>query len=141
MDQFTRSDASQVATVSDRTADYDAIRPDVWSHLRSAAASAPTSHDSYRILDSEILQPARGDRRARARGLLSPDRSTRRWSLAGRSEREPPSAPIALVGAAAAVAFLVVSTLFDVMSFPHCPYIFLFIAGFLAAAVKPPEEP
>ncbi len=31
--QFTRSDATAVPTVSDRASDYDAVRPDVWSHL------------------------------------------------------------------------------------------------------------
>ena len=49
--------------------------------------------------------------------------------------------------AAAAVCFIVVSTLFDVMSFPHVPYIFLWTAALLAVIVgqprpaPPPPEP
>jgi hypothetical protein len=49
--------------------------------------------------------------------------------------------PVALAVAAAAIAFLVVSTLFDAMSFPHCPYIFLWLAGLLIVAVAPEDEP
>jgi hypothetical protein len=50
--------------------------------------------------------------------------------------RHPTWAPIALAGAGAAVAFLVVATLFDVMSFPHAPYIFLCMAAMLAVILK-----
>ena len=55
VDQFTRSDAQAVGTVSDRTADYDAIRPDVWSHLAFGRGYGSYNHDTYRILDSEVL--------------------------------------------------------------------------------------
>ena len=54
-DQFTRSDATAVGTVSDRASDYDAIRPDVWSHLALGRGWGSYNHESYRILDSEIL--------------------------------------------------------------------------------------
>ena len=55
--QFTAPGATHVATVSDRTADYDAVRPDVWSHLPSAGATAAMTRLTYRVLDSEILGP------------------------------------------------------------------------------------
>ena len=48
-------------------------------------------------------------------------------------------APVALVGAAAAVAFLVGSTLYDVMSFPHAAYIFLYLAALVAVVVDAPS--
>jgi hypothetical protein len=51
-----------------------------------------------------------------------------------------PDAPVALAVAAAAVCFLVVSTLFDVMSFPHVPYIFLFMAAMLAVITASPRQ-
>ena len=54
-DQFTRSDAKAVPTVSDRASDYDAIRPDVWTHLAFGRGWGSYNHESYRILDSEIL--------------------------------------------------------------------------------------
>ena len=60
---------------------------------------------------------------------------------ARRSGRDSPDdAPVALAVAAAAVAFLVLSTLFDIMSFPHVPYIFLWLAGLLAMVVRSPDE-
>ena len=46
---------------------------------------------------------------------------------------------MALVGAAIAVAFLVLALLFDEMSFPHVPYIFLYMVG-LAAVVAARRE-
>jgi hypothetical protein len=53
--------------------------------------------------------------------------------------RDPVRSPVALAVAAAAVGFLVLSTLFDIMSFPHVPYIFLYLAGLLAVVVRPPD--
>jgi hypothetical protein len=55
--------------------------------------------------------------------------------------RSPDDSRVALAAAATAVSFLVISTLFDVMSFPHCPYILLWMAGLLAVVVtNPPAE-
>jgi hypothetical protein len=126
-----------VTTVSDRTADYDAIRPDVWSHLAFGRGYGSYEHTSYRVLDMELLRQlievgvigllayimlvvavvgvARGPIRARRRD----------------------DTPVALAVAAAAVCFLVVSTLFDVMSFPHVPYLFLWMAALLAVMCGP----
>ena len=42
--------------------------------------------------------------------------------------------------AASAVAFQVVSFLFDVSSFPHTPYIMMSLAGLLAAVVAGSKE-
>ncbi len=128
-----------VTTVSDRTADYDAIRPDLWTHLAFGRGYGSYEHTSYRILDMELLRQiievgvigliayafmaiaviavARGPIRARG-----------------------PDAPVALAVAASAVCFLVVSTLFDVMSFPHVPYIFLWMAAMLAVTTTPDRE-
>ena len=41
--------------MSDRASDYDAVRPDVWSHLAFGRGWGSYNHDDYRILDSEIL--------------------------------------------------------------------------------------
>jgi hypothetical protein len=128
-----------VTTVSDRTADYDGVRPDLWTHLAFGRGYGSYEHTSYRLLDMELLRQiievgvigllvyvlmsvtvvavARGPIRARG-----------------------PDAPVALAVAAAAVCFLVVSTLFDVMSFPHVPYIFLFMAAMLAVITASPRQ-
>jgi hypothetical protein len=129
-----------VATVSERTIDYDAIRPDVWTHLAFGRGWGTYDHVAYRILDSEILQ------RLIETGviglllyLLMPVAVvlTARRTIAA---RDTMWSSAALVGAAAAVSFIVVSALFDVMSFPHVPYIFLYLAGFAAVAVTARSE-
>ena len=45
-----------VSTVSDRTADYDAVRPDVWTHLAFGRGYGSYEHQSYRVLDMELLR-------------------------------------------------------------------------------------
>jgi hypothetical protein len=129
-----------VSTVSDRTADYDAIRPDVWSHLLFGRGYGSYDHTAYRILDSEILSRLVDSGIigllslvfmlvcivAGARGLIK--------------SRHPVWAPPALAVAAAAIAFLVLCFLFDVSSFPHTPYILLSLAGLLAVMLSEPAE-
>jgi hypothetical protein len=134
--QFTRSDATSVPTVSDRASDYDAIRPDVWSHILLGRGWGSYNHDSYRILDSEILL------RIIETGVLgllafilvgvSAVAASRKVIAA----RDPETAPIALVTALVAVAFLIAALLFDELSFPHATYIFLYMVG-LGTVVLP----
>ena len=136
-----QGDRLEVATVSDRTSDYDAVRPDLWTNLAAGRGFGTYEHTSYRILDMELLKRlVEGG----VLGLAAYIFMIVTIVMVARGpihRRHPIDAPVGLAGAAAAVAFLVASTLFDVMSFPHCPYIVLCMAGFLAAAVKPPEEP
>jgi hypothetical protein len=133
--QFSRPDRATVATTSDRTADYDAVRPDVWTHLLFGRGFGSYNHESYRILDSEILN------RTIETGVIglvaflgigiSVIVAARRTIAA----RDPHDAPLALIGTAAAVCFLVVSALFDVLGFPHATYIFLYLAGLVSVIV------
>ena len=46
-----------MATVSDRTADYDAVRPDLWTHILLGRGYGSYDPQTYRVLDSEILGP------------------------------------------------------------------------------------
>jgi hypothetical protein len=138
--QFTRSDRSAVPTVSDRAADYDAVRPDVWTHFAFGRGWGSYNHESYRILDSEILHRTV---EIGVLGLLTYVLMSVAVVVYARSTiaaRDSEWAPLALVGAAAAIAFLVCSTLYDVMSFPHGPYIFLYIAGLTAVVVRHPQR-
>jgi O-antigen ligase len=138
--QFTRSDRAAVPTVNDRASDYDAVRPDVWSHLAFGRGWGSYNHESYRILDSEILH------RLIEAGVLglaafvlvgvAVVASTR----ATIASRDPATAPIALIGASMAVGFLVLATLFDELSFPHGVYIFLYMAGLIAVVVERPRR-
>ena len=129
-----------VATVSDRTADYDAIRPDVWSHLLFGRGYGSYDHTSYRILDNEIL-----DRLVEigVLGLGAFVLMAGAVILSGRAgirSRDPVRAQVGLVGACAAAAFLTMAWLFDVLAFPHTPYIFLSLAALAAVAWRSPEE-
>jgi O-Antigen ligase len=131
-----------VATVSDRAVDYDAVRPDVWSHLAFGRGWGTYDRTNYRTLDSEILQRII---EMGVLGLISyllMGASVVWFARATIAGRDPTWAPLALIGAAAAVSFLTVSTLFDVISFPHATYIFLFVAGIVAVVIEPlrPEE-
>jgi nitrate reductase NapE component len=138
--QFTRPDASNVATTSDRTSDYDAVRPDVWSHLLFGRGFGSYNHETYRILDSEVLGRVV---ETGALGLLAYLGIFLSLILIARrtvSARELAAAPLALCGIAAAVCFLVISTLYDAFSFPHGPYTFLYLAGLVVAVLAPTDE-
>ena len=142
--QFTRSDATSVSTVDDRASDYDAVRPDVFTHLAFGRGWGSYNHQSYRILDSEILHRLIETGIFGLIALLMVPivilLSTRKTI----ASREPTTAPIALIGAAVAVAFLVLCTLFDMLGFPHGPYILLYMVGLVAVAIErrePVDEP
>ena len=128
------------ATVSDRAIDYDAIRPDLWTNLALGRGWGSYDHTSYRILDSEILH------RTVEMGILGLVAFLMMMIsvlLAARGtirSRHPRWSPPALIGAASAMAFLTVSTLFDAMSFPHAPYIFLCMAGLVAVIVARADD-
>ena len=125
--------------MSDRSADYDAIRPDVWSHLFFGRGYGSYEPLSYRILDMELLRQLI---EVGVIGLLAYVGMAVTVVAVARGpirSRDPEDAPVALAAAAAAVCFLVVSTLFDVMSFPHVPYIFLWMAALLAVVTSQPR--
>ncbi len=129
-----------VATVSDRTADYDAVRPDIWSHLLLGRGWGTYDHFSYRVLDSELLHRLV---EMGVVGLLAFIAMGLVVILSARATiaaRDPRWAPPALIGAAAATSFLAVSVLFDVLSFPHPTYIFMLMAGLVTVAIQQGSE-
>ncbi|MGZ5335937.1 MAG: O-antigen ligase family protein [Solirubrobacterales bacterium] len=139
-DQFTRSDRAAVGTVSDRASDYDAIRPDVWSHLALGRGWGSYNHDSYRILDSEVLH------RTIETGVLGLVAflliplvvlAVARGAIVSRDHT---AASVGLVGAAIAVVFFVLALMFDVLSFPHVPYVFLYMTGLVAVVILERRE-
>jgi hypothetical protein len=129
-----------VATVSDRVSDYDAIRPDVLSHIAFGRGFGSYEHSTYRTLDNDMLMRLV---ETGVVGLVA-------WLLmligiiviaaplirGGDRHRGPP----ALAIAAAAAAFLVMSVLFDIMSFPQTPYILVALAGMLAVLEQRPRQ-
>jgi hypothetical protein len=125
-----------VSTVSDRASDYDAVRPDVWTHLLLGRGYGTYDHNVYRVLDSEVLGRLVD---TGVLGLLALFLMLFAIVAAGRvliRSRHPVWGPPALAIAAAAVAFLVLTFLFDVTSFPHDPYILMAFSGFLAVLVS-----
>jgi hypothetical protein len=138
--QFTRSDASAVPTVSSRTSAYDAIRPDVWTHLLFGRGWGSYDHNTYRILDSEILvRLIEGGVVGLVAFLLVP------VSVVGSSRktiasRQPTSASVAMIGASAAVAFFALAFLFDELSFPHPVYIFFYLVGLETVVLRRPDK-
>jgi hypothetical protein len=135
--QFTRSDASKTATVSDRTADYDAIRPDLWTHLALGRGFGSYNHDTYRILDSEILSRTIETGVLGLAAFLLIAISVILVTRKTVSQRDPRFAPAALCAVGASVCMIVIATLYDVMAVPHGPCVFLYLAGLGVAVAGP----
>ena len=126
-----------VSTVSERVARYDAIRPDVWAHL--AFGQGFGTFYAVRILDNELLG------RLVEGGVLGLVAYVLMllslvWVGVGAVRRRgQPGMTMGLVAAPAALGVLVLSALYDFLSYPHGPYILLSLAGLLVVAVKSPE--
>ena len=139
--QFTAQDASHVATVSSRTANYDAIRPDLWTHLLLGRGQGTYAPPTDRIIDSEILLPlVETGVLGLATFLLIPI-SVILVARKTASRRDPRWSPAALCGVAAAVCFIVVATLYSVMSLPHGPDVFFYVAGLAVVVVGADDVP
>jgi O-antigen ligase len=140
IEQFQPSRLS-VATVDDRVSDYDAVRPDLLSNPTLGRGYGTYEHTSYRILDNDLLM------RVVETGVIGLVAFILMLILPiayaapvirGRSrERAPP----ALAIAAALGAFLVLSELFDIMSFPQAPYLLMMMLGLLAVILGGRDEP
>jgi O-antigen ligase len=137
--QFVAPDSANVATTRDRVSDYDAIRPDVWTHLLFGRGYGSYDHDTYRVLDSEVLDRLVENGVVGLLAFLMIGVSVVAVARRTIATRAGPYAGLALIGAAAAVCFLVVSTLFDVLAYAHVTYIFLYIAGLTAVVVRRPD--
>jgi hypothetical protein len=141
MDQFKPTQLSEANTVNDRASDYDAIRPDVLSHVAFGRGYGSYQPLGHRILDSEVLL------RLVEMGVLG----LAAFALLGVSvvacarrtihSRHPVRASPALAGAAAAIVFLVVALLFDSTSYAQVMYIFLCCAALVVVVVKAPDDP
>ena len=132
--------ANAPTTTSDRAARYDAIRPDLWTHLALGRGYGTYQPLGHRILDSEILL------RLVETGVLGLAAyfwlglsviATGRKTI---NSRHPIRSQQVLAGVAAGTVFLAVGALFDCLSFPQVPYIFLCLAAYVAVVVKPPDE-
>lgn len=137
------SNRLDVATVSDRVADYDAVRPDVLSHPAFGRGFGSYEHSfapaENRILDSDLLLRVVETGVVGLAAFLLMIGAVIAAAIPVIRGGDPGRAPAALAIAAAAIAFLVLSALFDEWSFPHAVYVFLTLAGLLAAIVGSAE--
>jgi hypothetical protein len=121
-----------VATVSDRVSDYDAIRPDLLTHFLFGRGFGSYEHTIYRVLDNDLLMRIVETGVVGLIAYLLMLGMMIGVAVPLIRARDPDRSAPALMVAAAAAAFLVLSVLFDVMSFPHSPYILMILAGLLA---------
>jgi len=134
--QLAPSSLERVGTVQDRVSDYDAIKPDVQSYPALGRGYGTYDHNKYRLLDNQYLNIELGI------GYLGLAAYIAFWmsvmGVADYAIRGPTRrwAGPALGASSAALVFGIVSALFDVMAFPHVPYLLLFCAGMAVVASR-----
>jgi hypothetical protein len=128
-------------TTTDRTERYDAVRPDVVSHLLLGRGYESYDPHVYRILDNEYL------------GLLITTGLLgvlaylgifgAMMSAAHRTIRgpDPVRSSLALAAFASVGVIAVASVLFDVLSFPHVPYLLFFVGAMIVTLREPSPAP
>jgi hypothetical protein len=128
---------NHVLTTTDREARYDAVRPDVMSHLLLGRGYESYDSHKYRVLDNEYLGILIGTGLVGFLSYLSIFGSM--MSFAHRTIRgpDPRRASLALAGFASVGVIVVASALFDVFSFPHVPYLLLFVGALIAVLREP----
>jgi hypothetical protein len=139
--QLSPSQFGNVRSTQDRTADYGGVAPDVTSHLLFGRGYQSYDAHKYRILDNEYLFLIIGvgvvgllAYLAIIGGAMSSAHSTIRGPNRVRARYA--------LGATAAIAVVGIANLFfDVLSFPHVPYLMFFMAGLLVALREPPPAP
>lgn len=141
--EFGRADSR--ASTKGRTSDYPAIVPDLLSNPllgRGYGTLDSARSDTYRILDNEYLGQVY---QMGALGLIAflalivtPLFVVRSVLRSDHPLRGPP----ALAAGAGCLAFGVASALYDILSFPQAPYLFLFMAAICvcAASVEAPAD-
>lgn len=116
----------------DRQSDYSAIRPDVIDHPFLGRGYETYDQKKYRILDNQYLTTIIGTGALGVLSYLSIFLAilllAHRVARNGRGD----GVAAALAIAAATVAMVIGSALFDLLAFPQIPYILCFFAGFAA---------
>jgi hypothetical protein len=121
-------------TTTDRTARYDAVTPDLLSHPLLGRGYESYDPHKYRILDNQYLDlmitvGAIGTLLYMA--IFATILSAAQPLIRGPGRRDRRRASLALAAFATVVAVAVGSALFDVLSFPHVPYLLFFVAAMI----------
>jgi O-antigen ligase len=124
-------------TTTDRTARYDAVAPDILRHPLIGRGYESYEPQKYRILDNEYLDLLI------TVGLIGTlcylALIATMLSAAHRTIRgpDPRRASLALAAFTTIAAIAIASALFDVLSFPHVPYLLFFVAAMILALREP----
>jgi hypothetical protein len=133
-------------TTTDRTARYDAVTPDLLSHPLIGRGYESYDPQKYRILDNQYLDLLIT---VGAVGTLlyllifGAMMSAARPLIRDPSKHDPRRSSLALASLATVTSALIGSALFDVLSFPHVPYLLFFVAAMILALreASPTTEP
>jgi hypothetical protein len=131
-----------VSTTTVRTARYDAVRPDIMSHLWLGRGFQSYDPMKYRILDNEYLGLLIGVGIIGTLVYLAIFGSMLRVAHPMVRAPDPVRRRFALPAIAGMIVVLVSNALFDVLSFPHVSYLFFFLGAMLVAARgRSPDAP
>jgi O-antigen ligase len=119
-----------------RTADYDAIQPDLLAHRTIGRGYGTYDHDRYRLLDNQYLGVLIGTGLVGLATFIAMILAVVLIAIRPIRSRDPVRGPPALAAAAAAVAFGIVAALFDALAFPQTPYLFFFVAAIAVVAAS-----
>jgi hypothetical protein len=135
--QLEPGNVGGVLTTTDRTARYDAVRPDVVRHLLLGRGFQSYDPHKYRILDNEYLGLAITVGLLGLAAYIAILATV--MSSAHRVIRDPDRerSSLALAAFAAVGVVALSSALFDVLSFPHVPYLLFFIAAMITTLREP----
>ncbi len=135
--QLEPGHVNSVHTTTDRTARYSAVAPDLISHPLIGRGYESYDPHKYRILDNEYLGLLITTGLIGVLAYLAIFASM--MSTAHRTIRgpDPRRASLALAAFASVGVVALASALFDVLSFPHVPYLLLFVAGMIVALREP----
>jgi len=139
--EFTGANATKTASTDARTANYDAVRPDLWSHLLFGRGQGSYAPPTDRIVDSDIILPLIETGVLGLLAFLLIPVSLIGVARKKASDRDPTYSAPALIGVSAAATLLCLSTLYSFMSLPHGPDVFMYLAGLAVVAVGPAGEP
>jgi hypothetical protein len=133
LNQLEPGHVDGVLSTTDRTARYDAVLPDVMRHPLLGRGFASYDPHKYRILDNEylgLLITTGGIGVALYAAILVAMMSLAHATIRGGDARR---SSLALATLAAVGVVALASALFDVLSFPHVPYLLFFVAGMIVA--------
>gem|GEM_PF-536413 len=126
-----------VLTTTDRTARYDAVQPDVMRHLLLGRGFASYDPHKYRILDNEYLGLliTTGAIGVAAYGAILMAMMSMAHGIIRREgwTADSKRSSLALAALASVGVMALASALFDVLSFPHVPYLLFFMGGMIVA--------